>query len=124
MKRTAIAVAIVAATTVPAFVATVWLFGCCVLPFHHVLHRLVPLCRIASNGHASDAQTSTPAKEKQQPAPRFTTELTSAFAPLFVGQSHPLITCSPAAYRSFLSLGGVRCDQDIGLLTFFATLLI
>jgi hypothetical protein len=113
---------------VPALVATVWLFGCCVLPFHRAIHRLVPLCRIAIGmGQASDRsdqQPSTPPHEKQRAAQRLATELTTACGVPFAPRSSSLVTCSPAAYRSFIALGAIRCDRDIGLHTLFATFLI
>src|SRR5207244_3064675 len=99
---------------VPACVATVWLFGCCVLPFHRVMHRLLPLCRMAiAISHDRDGtgqQPSTTPREKQQPAQRLATELTAAFGLPFNPQSFPAIISSAAAYRSFITLGAIRCD--------------
>ncbi|PYQ58546.1 MAG: hypothetical protein DMF58_14995 [Acidobacteria bacterium] len=109
MRRSAIALAVIAGTIVPAFIATVWLFGCCVLPFHHAIHRLLPL---------------TAPKAKQPPSIRFVTELTSAFGVHLVRRSSPLLADSPAAYRSFITLGAIRCDRDVGLHMLFATFLI
>ena len=124
MRRAAIALGLIASTVIPALVATAWLFGCCVLPFHRTLHRLVPLCRMATHTPASDQQTSTPAQEKQRPTPRLITDLTAAFSVSAVYVSSPLVTSSPAARRSFMTLGAIRCDRDIGLHTLFATFLI
>ena len=124
MRRSAIALAVIAGTIVPAFIATVWLFGCCVLPFHHAIHRLLPLCRMATNGHASDQQPSTAPKAKQPPSIRFVNELTGAFDVHLVHRSSPLLADSPAAYRSFITLGAIRCDRDVGLYTLFAPFLI
>jgi hypothetical protein len=39
MRRTAIAAAWIAGTTVPLLAAVVFVFGCCVLPFHGYIHR-------------------------------------------------------------------------------------
>jgi hypothetical protein len=127
MRRTAIALGLIAGTLVPALVATVWLFGCCVLPFHQTLHRIVPLCRMAigfAHSKQSDQQPSTAPQEKQRPTPRLMTELTAPFSVSVVNESSPLVTCSPAARRSFMTLGAMRCDRDIGLHTLFATFLI
>lgn len=128
MRRAIIGVAIIAGTLVPAFFATVWLFGCCVLPFHHAIHRLVPICRIAiafaHDGDRSDQQPSTAPQEKQRAAQRLATELPARVAVAFAPRVFPLVTCSPAAYRSFIALGAIRCDRDVGLHTLFAIFLI
>jgi hypothetical protein len=124
MRRAAIALGLMIGTLVPALVASVWLFGCCVLPFHQTLHRIVPLCRIATSSHSSDQRPSTPAQEKQRPAPRLMTELTAAFCVSVVHESSPLVSSSPAARRSLMTLGAIRCDRDVGLHTLFATFLI
>src|SRR6266849_3953183 len=47
MRRTAIAAAWIAGTTVPLVGAVVFLFGCCVLPFHAYIHKAIPLCHLA-----------------------------------------------------------------------------
>src|SRR6202023_791863 len=86
MRRTVIAAAWVAGATIPLFLATIFLVGCCVLPFHGVIHRLMPICHVAAalmSGHhhdsGHDAQTAVPAREKQQPVKRLVSE-----APQFV----------------------------------------
>jgi hypothetical protein len=128
MRRAAIALAIVAGTLVPAFVATAWLFGCCVLPFHHAIHRLVPLCRIAiamaHDADRTDRQASSTPQKKQRTAQPPATELARASRALFAPRSFPVVSLSPAAYRSFITLGAIRCDRDVGLHTLFATFLI
>lgn len=123
MRRTVIAAAWIAGSTIPAAFAAVFLFGCCVLPFHGALHRALPLCHMAGEmlpgGHddESDHHPSPPAQQKQQVSgPSLITTLTArqsierwdSFA-----VSQPGI--SPVAHRSFISLGALRCDQDIGL---------
>jgi|SRR6266851_1619155 len=128
MRRIILAAGIVTTTLIPALVATVWLFGCCVLPFHRAIHRLVPLCRIAiamaHNGDHSDQQPSTTAQGKQRPPQRMATELTANIAVQFRPRSSPLISFTPAAYRSFITLGALRCDCDVGLHMLFATFLV
>ena len=127
MKRAAIVLGLMIATPVPALVATVWLFGCCVLPFHQTLHRIVPLCRLAiglAHSERSDQQPSTAPQGKQRPARRLMTEVTGTFSVSLVPESSPLVTSSPAAYRSFITLGAIRCDRDVGLHTLFAAFLI
>jgi hypothetical protein len=123
MKRTLIAAVWVAGSTIPVALAAVFVFGCCVLPFHGALHRALPLCHMAveilHGGHASDDDDHhpvQPAPEKERVgAPNLLTTLTTrqsiarsdAFA-----VSQPRL--SPVAHRSFISLGAVRCDTDIG----------
>ena len=47
MRRTAIAAAWVFGATVPLVAAVVFVFGCCVLPFHGYIHKALPLCHFA-----------------------------------------------------------------------------
>src|SRR5438034_6026949 len=71
MKRTFVAAAWIAGSTIPLLVATVFIFGCCVLPFHGVIHRLMPLCQTAAaimtgqHHHDPAAQVPMPAREKR-----------------------------------------------------------
>src|SRR5215208_2935260 len=85
MKRTIVAAVCVAGSTVPLTLAAAFLFGCCVLPFHGVVHRVLPLCHMAvgilHGGHdADDADHHPvpPAPPKQQvDGPSFMTTLTA-----------------------------------------------
>lgn len=103
------------------------LVGCCVLPFHGLVHRLVPLCEMAAavvtgdeagHGHGHD-HPAAPAERQDgsgsgarhqaswQPAARpGLTVLLAATA------ERPLD--SPARYRTLVSLGAVRLDEDVG----------
>jgi len=125
MKRTVIAAAWLAGTTIPLIMAAVFLFGCCALPFHHVLHRVMPLCRVAAGflhadhgDHDGDHHPTPPAPEKQKTSgPQLLTTLRGRLS------SHQFVSFTTArdaaqsriAYRSFISLGAARCDQDVGL---------
>lgn len=119
MKRAAIAAAWIVGATVPLLMGTVFLFGCCVLPFHQTLHRLMPVCSAVANfmrgGHDA-AQPSSPASEKQQPVKRIAAEAPRTFR-LTMAQAAQHVPAPAAAtsYRSFISLGAIRCDQDVGL---------
>ncbi len=131
MKRTAIAAAWVAGATVPLLAAVVFLFGCCVLPFHAYIHKAMPLCRLAVgliNGEHADhhgAQQPLPARTKQEPVKRIATDLPRSFQLAAVASMARAVTrIDTAAYRSFISLGALRCDQDVGLHLLVATLLI
>ena len=132
MKQTAIAAAWVAGATVPLLAAVVFVFGCCVLPFHASIHKAVPLCHLALElvsgeqaGHHDPAQQPMPAREKQEPVKRIATDVPRSFQLAALtsvrGAARPIDT---NAYRSFISLGALRCDQDVGLHVLTRALLI
>lgn len=122
MRRAAIAAAWIAGATVPLLFGTVFLVGCCVLPFHRTLHRMMPICsavaafmRGGAAGH-DHAQPSSPAREKEEPVKRMVTALPAAFRLVVTRAALHLPTPSAStAYRSFIALGAIRCDQDVGL---------
>ncbi|HKO57338.1 MAG TPA: hypothetical protein VJ276_15795 [Thermoanaerobaculia bacterium] len=127
MRRAVIAAAWLVGAIVPLIAGTVLLVGCCVLPFHKVVHRIVPMCHQAADflrGH--DAKAPAPEKQQQEPARRMVSRL-----PQPVRVAHAVdarrMTPAPAdavAYRSFISHGAARCDQDVGLHLFVAVFLI
>ena len=125
MRRKAIAAAWIAGTTVPLLLAAVFLMGCCVLPFHGIMHKLMPVCELAASvirgdlaaqGHEHEATPPAPGREKQEPVKRIATEVPDVFrlAATAVGP-RPLAPTSATGYRSFITLGAVRCDRDVGL---------
>lgn len=133
MKRRTIAVVWIAGSTVPVLFAVVFIFGCCVLPFHQVAHKLMPICNMAASimrgdhdagEHQHDA-TPPPAREKQEPFKRIVTEVPSAFR-LAAVTAAPSMAAPNAEtrYRSFVTLGAVRCDRDVGWHVVVETFLI
>lgn len=132
MSRTAIAAAWIAGTTVPLVAALAFLFGCCVLPFHAYIHKAMPLCQIAIGvirgehaDHHEGAQQPLPARAKQEPVKRIATEVPRSFQ--LAALTSVLRAAAPtdtSAYRSFISLGALRCDQDVGLYVLASTFLI
>jgi hypothetical protein len=120
MKRAAIALGWLGAMTIPVVLALVYSFGCCVLPFHNVLHRVLPLCSLANalSSHAlpdGDDGAIPPAQRHHRPAHR-------AFVPAG-GRSHFNVpfdsvlawaTRADASHRTFISHGAARCDHDTG----------
>ena len=131
MKRTAIAVAWIVGTTVPLLSAVVFVFGCCVLPFHASIHRALPFCHMAlqviggEHARGTEEGQPLPAREKQEPVKRVAVELTrpaqfAALAAADRAEAHGEAT----AHRSFISLGALRCDQDVGLHLLTRTFLI
>ncbi len=98
--------------------ATVWLFGCCALPFHYVVHRLMPVCQTAlavlHGGHNNASKDPAPPPVKRNTTERMTAQLRTRFAPRSPRIAGAVVAMTPAAYRSFISHGAVRCDHDIG----------
>jgi hypothetical protein len=128
MKRTAIAAAWLLGVTVPLLGGVVFVFGCCVLPFHAYIHKAMPFCHVAigmmTGEQNGSPQQQTPAAKKQAPAPRMTTDLPRTFHLSIAASSAAIARNRIAAYRSFISLGAVRCDRDVGLHLLIATFLI
>jgi hypothetical protein len=132
MRRTAIAAAWIAGTTVPLVAAVVFVFGCCALPFHAYIHKAMPLCHLAmeviTGGHGDQhdgAQQPLPASEKQEPVKRIATNVPRSFQLAALSSAPRAATAiDTSAYRSFISLGALRCDQDVGLHLLGGTLLI
>lgn len=134
MKRRLIATAWIAGATVPLLLATVFVVGCCVLPFHHIAHKLMPICEMAASimrgepaehDHEHEATPPAPAREKQEPVKRIATEVPLMFRLAAVTAAE--CAAAPTAttgYRSFITLGAVRCDRDVGLHVLVETFLI
>ena len=121
MKRTIIAAATVAGATVPALFGTVFIFGCCVLPFHQVMHKLMPVCQLAAQLMSGDQQPASgdpveaPSREKQPNAKEL---LPAASGHVVLNLSSKHVARTPSlinGYRSFIAQGALRCDDDIGL---------
>ena len=127
MKRTLVAAAWIVGSAVPLLAATVALVGCCVLPFHGVVHKVMPLCEMAVNalrGGDHEEHPTTPAQPKEEPVKRIVVETAERFRLVAATKTETLASVAPAAYRSFITLGAVRCDQDVGLYVFVQTFLI
>lgn len=131
-RRRVIAAVWITGATVPLLFATVFLVGCCVLPFHSIAHKLMPICEMAASlirgdhiAHDHEATPPAPAREKQEPVKRIATEVPNVFR-LAVGDATPrsLAPTATTAYRSFITLGAVRCDRDVGLHVLVETFLI
>jgi hypothetical protein len=128
VRRTAIAAAWIVGATVPLIASVVLVFGCCVLPFHAYIHKAIPLCHVAvgmmTGEQHGQAQQQVPASKKQQPVPRMMTDVPRAFQLSTATASAPLAATFTTAYRSFIALGALRCDRDVGLHVLIATFLI
>ena len=65
--------------------------------------------------HQHDA-TPPPAREKQEPVKRIATEVPEVFRLASLTGTAPAGAPDAATgYRSFITLGAVRCDRDVGL---------
>lgn len=129
MRRKAIAAVWIAGTIVPVLLGTLFLVSCCVLPFHHLAHKLMPICEMAASvmrgDHADHDAVPPPTPEKQEPVKRIATEVPSLFRlAAAAAESRPVAPTATTAYRSFITLGAVRCDRDVGLHVLVETFLI
>jgi hypothetical protein len=129
MKRTAVVIGWLVAAAMPLLVAFVMLFGCCVLPFHRVIHKAMPFCGMAFNvlgsaSHDAHSRTTTPAREAQRSVARLAITEPRSFQLARETASRQLVATHLNGYRSFIALGALRCDQDVGLHLLVATLLI
>ncbi len=123
MKRQVVAALWITAATVPVLLATVFLVGCCVLPFHRVMHKLMPICEMAASvmrgethaGHDGNHDAVPPAREKQEPVKRIAAEAPFAFRLVAVSAVSRVVASPTSSYRSFITLGAIRCDRDVGL---------
>jgi hypothetical protein len=123
MRRVSIAVAWIFLSTIPAVVMSVFLFGCCVLPFHRVIHRVFPACHGIVKMLAHEAQpNATPAKIRAKQTIG-TASMTRAAAALAVGVE-PLRSRALIRLRDRFSLGAMRCDTDVGLHLLLTVLLV
>jgi hypothetical protein len=129
IRRRIIVLALAGVATAPALLTAAVLFGCCVLPFHREIHRVVPLCHIAAKVLPDKAPRESPSPApppRDEPQKRFAATATARVA-LYaaVRVLEVEITAIPSAHRSLITLGAVRCDEDVGLrLMLLATLLI
>jgi hypothetical protein len=126
MRRRLFAAAWIVGATVPLLLAAVFLFGCCALPFHHVVHKLMPVCDFAASLLRGDAEEEQhDATPPEAPVKRLVTRVPSMFR-LAAATSEPRILAPVAttSYRSFITLGAMRCDRDVGLHVLVETFLI
>lgn len=125
MKRQRIVVLTwLAATSVPVALAVV-LIGCCALPFHGLVHRLLPLCDMAETAltthhhgdHEGHEPPAAPPAQKQdgQDGPRLAWK-SEARGSFFVAGAATATRHVPQdiAFRSQTAPGVFRCDDDVG----------
>jgi hypothetical protein len=127
MKRTVIIAASIVGAGTPLLAGMIFFFGCCALPFRDVRPKVMPMCHMsvdAMRGEHGAQRAAMPAREKQEPAKRIASE-TAGNVSLEVP---PLVAATSASaresYRSFITLGAMRCDRDVGLHLLDSTFLI
>jgi hypothetical protein len=123
--RKLIAAAWILGSTVSAAALALFLFGCCVLPFHDVVHRAFPICGhiagVLSHAHHDQPAPATPASVKRAPVPA----TIAARLPIRALDAAPLrVALLARSLRNIRSLGALRVDDDIGLHALFVTFLI
>lgn len=123
------------ASSVPLVLAIV-LVGCCALPFHRLLHRVMPLCAMAvaaltahhhgeHDGHGEPP--AAPAKRQDNPDAARLVWKSEARAPFLAPLASWTVHQAPreAARRSQVASSALRCDDDVGTrLALLDTLLI
>ena len=128
--RKLIAVTWIVGSVAAALTLGFFLFGCCVVPFHGLLHHTLPLCShvagiLGGDNHRPHEATQPPPRSKTDPQ---MLKLASLEARAHAGCSQSQLL-SPAAHnrlalRNLRRLGALRVDDDIGLHTLFGTFLI
>ena len=114
-----------AGLAVPSALAAVFMFGCCVLPFHQSLHDAMPLCHVASEvltghhhgDHHGGEHPATPPPSREKLSLSSPSVMTPAAANLFAPRNGVTQSLQQARsdLRSVISLGAVRCENDVGL---------
>ena len=131
MSRRTVVVVSLLAGTIPMLVAALFLFGCCVLPFHHAIHGVMPLCgtfaRLAAGegDHDHHHQATAPAAAKQQKvSPTVPIQVPRTAAAAFSTTAALRVRETRKAPRNVMSQGALRCDDDVGLQPWIRVFLI
>jgi hypothetical protein len=109
---------------VPLSLAAIFVFGCCVLPFHKYLHRAMPLCHLASEVLAShhdgdrggDHTVTPPSSRERAPfASPSAGKVVSARVFMTITNVDKRVDMARSDHRNFIALGAARCETDVGL---------
>lgn len=125
MKPVTKGLLLLAGVVIPSTLAAMFVFGCCVLPFHRFLHGTAPLCHTAAGilaGHHDgdehgDHHPATPPPAREKSSLSSPTVLTPNAVRLFltadgIRQQFDVVR---SGHRSVISLGATRCESDVGL---------
>jgi hypothetical protein len=122
MSRRTLVLTWLFASSVPLALAIV-LIGCCALPFHGLVHRLVPLCQMAEavltahqhDGAGHEHPAVPPQKQDQQDGPRLVWKHETRVTVVYASLSSSLRDMPGAiVQRSQTAPGALRCDDDVG----------
>jgi hypothetical protein len=123
VKRIWIAGLICASAIIPIAAMSAFLFGCCALPFHRVVHRYLPIC-------GSIVRFMTPDSHHESVPGKVVTKKHSPISIVATRTDEVPITqarqlSSTASHlRDQLAHGALRCDNDVGLLLLLSMMLI
>ena len=124
VKRIWIAGLICASAIIPIVVMSAFLFGCCALPFHRVVHRYLPICGSIVRFMTPDSHhDSVPGKvvtKKRSPISIVATRTGG----VTIRPMRQLSSATANRFRDQLSHGALRCDNDVGLLLLLSMMLI
>ena len=110
---------LLAGTALPA-VAAVAIFGCCQLPFHGLIHRVMPLCEVAEHLLAHHHDEESPATPPPVQTDTRSSVARLASMPLHAFTAPMLLVASmggPIGRSSVVGgrpIGAFRCDDDVG----------
>jgi hypothetical protein len=124
LKRIWIAGLLCASAIIPIVAMSAFLFGCCALPFHRVVHRYLPICGSIVRFMTPDSHhESTPRKvvtKKHSPISIVATK-TGAVT---IRPTRQVSSATANRLRDQLSHGALRCDNDVGLLLLLSVMVI
>jgi len=121
VRRAFTALTYLTAVALPATLAAIALFGCCALPFHRYIHKVLPLCTGILKTTPREPTVPPPARPRV--APPAVAHAEAAIAPDANAHARHR-PCAARGERSVMSQGALRCDDDIGLHLLHATFLI
>ena len=124
MKRIWLMGLCLAGVAVPAVVTSVFVFGCCVLPFHRTIHRLFPICGgiVKVLTPESHHQQTTPPRDHSKAS--FARAIFAKRLPSVAFFSSPAAASQPLRPIDRLAQSAMRCDDDVGLHLLLAILLV
>lgn len=121
---------ILGAITVPG-AAAVFLFGCCTLPLHGVMHHVIPFCHIAhafaAEVHDDDHHDVVPPSAPEPPRRIETSRSVDVMAAArviliaFSERQRLVVAGSDQVARNVFTIGALRVDDDVGLAALLAT---
>lgn len=121
MRRSQTALLVLAGAGLPAVAAAVVLVGCCVLPFHGVIHRLLPLCQTAAaivggegdGGHDHSVPAPPPQRTDDERGPAAAARWSAGVFPALAVTAQTVVG-TRSRLRALSRPEATRCDDDVG----------